>query len=128
MKGVSQKTGIAIIIIIAIILFIRMKVEKNNLNKNGVYVVGKMVKSYFGGSDHGWMYEYEYFFEGNRYTRDFGGPLGIDIQKGDSLLFFRILPKNPKISRQNAALKVPECYRMLDWKKEYWKKLFDCSN
>lgn len=128
MKSISEKAGIAIIIIIAILLFIRMKVEKNNLDKSGVYVIGKMVKSYSGGSDHGWMYEYEYFFKGNRYTRDFGGPLGSDIPKGDSLLFLRILPRNPKICLQNATLKVPECYRKLDWKSEYWKKLFNCSN
>lgn len=122
--SLEEKIGVSIILIVAIFLFTRMRSEENRLKSQGVYVVGKLVKSFFGGADNGWMYEYEYFFNSNKYTRSFSGP----IKYKDSLLFFKVLPANPKISRQVLDFRVPKCSQNFDFKKEYWKELPICMD
>jgi hypothetical protein len=102
-----------------------MRSEEYKLNREGVYVIGQLIKSSFG-TDHGWMYEYEYYYDKKKFIREFTGPLNDSI-RNDSVLFFKILPQNPSVCRQVLDTRVPDCYKRENIKKNTWRKIFTCA-
>jgi hypothetical protein len=103
----SEKIGVGIIVILAIILAFKGQYEIRQLKRKGVYVIGKLHSSSFG-SESGWMFKYKYEFNNKSYFRDFSGPLENE-NKEDSLMFFHILPDAPNVCRQVLTPHVPNC-------------------
>ncbi len=112
---------ILLIILSSIYLFVINRTEKKLLNKNGVYILGKLDSSYFAGGT-GWRYKYKYVFNKKIFYRSFSGPLPSET-KNDSSMFFIILPNNPEVCRQIADVRVPKCITLVSMPKEGWKEL-----
>jgi hypothetical protein len=112
---------ILLIILSSIYLFVTNRTEKKQLNKNGVYILGKLDSSYFVG-ETGWMYKYRYTFNKKIFYKSFSGPLPPET-KNDSLMFFIILPNKPEVCRQIADIRVPKCLTLYDNPKNGWGSL-----
>jgi hypothetical protein len=61
---------ILLVILSSISLFIINRTEKKLLNKNGIYVLGKLDSSYFVGGT-GWIYKYKYVFNKKIFLQKF---------------------------------------------------------
>ena len=121
MKRKTEIVGILILITLSVSLFLFNNKEVNELDKDGVFVLGKLISSTSEG-EMSWVYRYEYYFNGNGYSRSFTGPVKAEILR-DSLMFFYILPESPSTCRQISDVRVPVCLGLNDVPKYGWKEL-----
>ena len=124
MTFVKNKIEIIVIIFLlslSIYLLVINRSDKNQLNKKGVYIVGKLFTSSSEG-EVSWVYKYQYKFNGKVYYRSFTGPLP-KKSINDSLMFFRILPDSPEICRQISDELVPQCLTYSSTPNMGWDKL-----
>ena len=92
---------------------------KQNLNAEGIYVIGKVTDADF--SARGTTYTYDFVFYGKKYeSRVKATALGIKV--GD-LVFIKTLPENPNASLLVETIKVPFCFRIEDVPNDGWKEL-----
>ena len=123
LKNYLKKDKIIILILLAFATFLIIKSvgESYLLNKHGVYVLGKLYSSSTGG-EQGWVYKFKYAFKGKEYFKI----LSVQISKGaqrDSLMFFKILPNHPQVSRQLLNIQVPKCFEFTNIPSEGWQTL-----
>ena len=114
----SEIIIVAILICVTILLLIRKNSEETRLKQEGVFVIGRLFNSSFGGGQ-GWVYDYEYYYADKKYVRSFTGPIG-EAMLSDSVMFFKILPKKPKVCRQVLNNRVPECFRRKEFESRFW--------
>ena len=125
MKHKSEIIGVTIIVCVTIFLMNRCKSEEARLKHEGVFVIGSLFNSSFGG-EQGWVYEYEYYYENKKYVRSFSGPIG-EAMLSDSVMFFNILPKRPEVCRQVLNTRVPECYKRIKFENKFWTEIPSCK-
>jgi hypothetical protein len=117
----KSKVTISIILLLLITIFSNRLYEIYLLNKNGVYVLGKLHSTSSGG-DQGSLYEFKYVFKGKAYYKWVSWPLLKSIQK-DSLMFFKILPNRPQVSKELKKSHVPKCFEFENIPKEGWQAI-----
>jgi len=117
-KHKSEIIVVTIIVCATIFLMNRCKSEEARLKQEGVFVIGRLFNSSFGG-EQGWIYDYEYYYADKKYVRSFTGPIG-EAMLSDSVMFFKILPKKPKVCRQILNNRVPECFRRKEFESKFW--------
>jgi hypothetical protein len=120
-KNKTEIIGVLFLITLSIYLLVINKSEEGQLNKKGVYLVGKLFSSSSKG-EISWIFKYQYKFNGKVYYRSFTGPLS-NKSKNDSLMFFKILPNNPEICRQITTETVPHCLTYSSTPNQGWEKL-----
>ena len=94
---------------------------KARLKNNGVFILGVLKGKTFS-AESGYLYEYSYKFQNKIYSRVFSS-IASEQMKKDSLLFFLILPNNPKVCLQYEKTIVPSCIRLKDVPFNGWKEL-----
>jgi hypothetical protein len=119
---IDKQNVFKIAVILLFLGFVAWQLYKSNsdvqqLNKNGVYVIGQRYKFKSGGSRSGTSY-YFYFYNNIKYSQ-FGVT---DGYRYDDLKFFLILPSNPKVCRIVEG-EVPACLAVKDVPKGGWKEL-----
>ena len=120
-KSKIEKYFFTFFLIVVIALFINKFYVENNLERDGIFIIGSFKDKTFG-SESGWVYSYTYVYKNKLYTRNFSCTAS-EQMKNDTLLFFHILPKNPKICRQFEEAQVPKCIRLKDVPENGWKEL-----
>lgn len=121
----SRKTteiiALVVFALLFLILVLKTNDQKKQLLKDGVFVLGKLNSSSFGG-DQGWVYSYKYWLNGKEYLRKFTGPIKKEILE-DSLLFFKVSVSKPEICREYSDTKVPSCLELNEVPAKGWKSL-----
>ena len=118
--------GVLVLVVLTIILTFRCWKTEKNIKENKVYVLGYLIKSAFGGSENGWMYDFEYRYDNKKFIRSFSGPIKSYILS-DSLIFIEISSKHPYLSRQLESIRVPKCLKFNSTPRYGWKEMPSCQ-
>lgn len=110
------------ILILSVLVFYFVKQDR--LNKKGVFVIGHLVNSSFEGTEFGWIYDFEYYYDGKRFVKMFGSPMENYILN-DSVMFIRVLPKTPDIY-EKISVRVPKCLAIGNTPRLGWEQLPTC--
>ena len=92
-------------------------VQTGFVNHDGVYVIGKLTETRSGGHSIGSTRYYAYFYNRKRYIYSIK-----DLNLFDSLVFIKVLPYQPSVSRIDDA-KVPHCFDITMVPPLGWKEL-----
>lgn len=112
---------VVIIIICLVLLLFRLNKEAV-INKNGAYVIGKVVST--DELESGFLYKCKYFYNGKSYIAEFSG-----VRRGrDSLIFFKISRDYPYKWKYMEFIHVPDCFRMNDVPVFGWAALPTCDS
>lgn len=120
-KSAREKKYFLVFLLIICLLFITRFYFETRLKNNGVFILGVFKEKTFS-AESGYIYEYSYKFKSKIYSRIFSS-IASDQMKKDSLLFFLILPDNPKVCLQYENTIVPNCIRLNDVPFSGWKEL-----
>jgi hypothetical protein len=102
-----EKNIIIIISLVSILLLVKYFYNNSVINSKGVYVLGKVTQSTFGG-DAGWAHKIFYNYANEHFEVFYTGSLR---RNSDSLLFLRINPVNGKEFRIVDSLIVSSCFQ-----------------
>jgi 5-hydroxyisourate hydrolase-like protein (transthyretin family) len=120
----NNKVGAIIfvtILLASLALFINNRNELQLLEKNGVYVLGKLYSASAEG-ETSWVYKFQFSFHTRSYFKSYNGKISAETKK-DSLIFFKILPENPAVCRQLQDIHVPDCLTLYSVPESGWKEL-----
>lgn len=109
----------AVLFIIGIVFYQR---SSRSLINHGVYVIGKKIKYIPGGGELSAIWDYEYYYKGNRYEWSFQS-MGAKFMYSDSLIFLKISSENPKYCEHIMNVRVPYCLSPQKVPKDGWIEL-----
>lgn len=117
----NEKIYSIIIVSILLIMLAYWFWKKSEIDKNPIYVIGKVNKIY--DTENGFLYKFTYVFDGKKYN---SGIKGL-FQLQDSLLILKISKTNPKLWRL-ANVKIPDCILNDSSLSKNWEKLPACNS
>ena len=118
---IKEKKFFILIIAMLWMVFLNKFYDEFKLKVNGVFVLGSFKDKTYN-SESGYIYTYNFKFKNKNYSRIFA-TIASEPMKTDSLLFFIILPDNPKVCRQYETILVPSCIRLKDVPHHGWKQI-----
>lgn len=118
-----EKNIIFIISLVSILLLVKYFYSNSVINSKGVYVLGKVTQSTFGG-DAGWAHKIVYNYANQHFEVFYTGLLR---QNSDSLLFLRINPVKGNKFRIVESLPVSSCFRLDDTPDSGWNQIPICK-
>jgi hypothetical protein len=122
----NERIGTIVILSMLIILIFLVLVKQCVIDKKGKYVVGRLIRNSSGGSETGKVYYFEYYYDGRRIVTSFEGPLGGNAVR-DSLIFIKVLPKNPELCEVIRNMPVPSCIKFSSVPELGWGKIPVCQ-
>ena len=121
----SENLGTLIVSLILILMTAVYFAQSRSIERNKVYVLGYLKRKSFEGSEMGWMYDFEYYYDSLRYSCSFGGPLKESVSK-DSLMLIMISKKKPHVSRP-VEQRVPGCLKAALIPRFGWDSIPSCK-
>lgn len=115
-KNGKRSVQIVFILVVAIVVLISV-INTIRVNTSGRYVLGKLYKIERGGPNAATSYFY-YFFKGRRYIFKV-----TDGGSRDSLIFLKLLSKDPTIVRPHKEIQVPSCIKFNEVPDSGWRKI-----
>lgn len=109
-------------LLIMVSLLIRKFLVERAISEKGIYVVGKVISSTFGG-EAGWGNKIIYEFDKKKYRFNYTG--GVKTNK-DSLVFLRLLREKPKQVILVDDAFVPECLSYELSRNLVWASIPNC--
>jgi hypothetical protein len=110
-------------LLIMVLLLIRKILVERAISEKGVYVVGKVIFSTFGG-DAGWGNKIVYEFDFKKYDFNYTGGVR---QNKDSLVFLHLLKENPEQVRLVQDVLVPDCLNYELSRNLSWRNIPRCN-
>ncbi len=110
-----------IILLFAFSILIRYIFEKHKLDLNHRYVIGRL-KKMENGVKGGTRYIYQFQYLNKYYEKIYSGEIS-NLSLGDSMMFFKIYPDDPNISRQIDGIRVPKCLSILNMPIDGWETI-----
>ena len=110
-----------IILLFAFSILIRYIFEKHKLDLNHRYVIGRL-KKMENGVKGGTRYIYQFQYLNIYYEKIYSGEIS-NLSLGDSMMFFKIYPDDPNISRQIDGIRVPKCLSILNMPIDGWETI-----
>jgi hypothetical protein len=123
LKTIKKYFVLIVLGIFTFILAINYFVNNHNINKSGVFVLGRIISKdeYKSGSS---AYKYEYFFGNTRYV---GKTVGVGLGHIGDLLFISLLPNDPINHKILEFTKVPYCLTLDSVPLKGWLQLPSCT-
>lgn len=110
-----------IILLFVFSILMRYIFEKYKLDLNHKYVIGRL-KEKENGVKGGTRYIYQFKYLNKYYEKTFSGEIS-NLSLGDSMMYFKIYPDDPNISRQIDGIRVPKCLSILNMPIDGWETI-----
>jgi hypothetical protein len=121
--GKFEKVFVITLLGLMAVLLIRKMYVESRIDREGVYVIGKVMESSLGG-DAGWSHRILFQSGGVVYRFSFTGSSN---SNADSLVFLRMLKESPTYVILVDDVKVPTCFNYNAHKGIQWSKVPQCK-